>query len=54
MEKKLKNGLTTLENLKVCIDEKTAIATTFEAAIKDNGLTMEIITLIIEYYKNDI
>ena len=47
---KLKNGLTAYENLLVCIDEGTAIATTFEVAIAEEGLTMEMIRLIKTYY----
>jgi hypothetical protein len=47
---KLRNGLTPIENLLVCIEERTATAETFESAIKDNGLTCEIIRLIKEYY----
>jgi len=49
---KLKNGFTALENLKVCISEGTAIATTFERAIEQEGLTMQIISLIKLYYND--
>ena len=49
----LKNGFTALENLKICISEGTAVATTFERAIEDEGLTMEIISLIKLYYPNE-
>ena len=51
---KLKNGLTPLQNLKMCIGERTAVATTFERAIEDQGLTMEIVYLISKYYEEDI
>ena len=55
MEKtKLKNGFTPLENLKVCISEGTAVAKTFEVAIQDEGLTMEIIALLADYYKEEL
>ena len=51
MKDKLKNGFTALENLKICIEEGTAVAETFEVAIKEEGLTAEIIALITSYYK---
>jgi len=47
------NGFTPMENLLDCILENTATAETFEIAIKQEGLTMEIISLILEYYKDD-
>lgn len=49
----LKNGLNHLQNLKVCISEGTATAETFEKTIEVEGLTMEMIYLISDYYKND-
>jgi len=54
MIRKLKNGFTALENLKICIAEGTAVATTFERAIEQEGLTMEVIKLLSEYYADDI
>ena len=50
---KNENGFTPMENLLDCILENTATAETFEIAIKQEGLTMEIISLISEYYKDD-
>ena len=47
------NRFTPMENLLDCILENTATAETFEIAIKQEGLTMEIISLISEYYKDD-
>lgn len=50
---KLKNGFTALENLRLCMSEGTAVATTFERAIEHEGLTMEVIGLIKAYYTDD-
>ena len=53
MQTKLANGFTPLENLKLCIHEGNAVATTFEVAIADEGLTMEMISLIKNYYTDE-
>ena len=50
----LKNGLTGMGNLIRCIIEETATAETFERAIEQEGLNMEIIALISEYYHRDL
>jgi hypothetical protein len=47
---KLKNGLSLIENLKICIAEGTATAKTFENTIKEEGLTCEIIISIKDYF----
>jgi len=44
---------TNLLNLYRKIKTGEAVATDFEEAIKEQCLTMEIIALIKEYYKND-
>lgn len=49
-KRKLKNGMTSLGNLRACVFEGTATAETFERAIEDEGLTMEVIGLIKAYY----
>lgn len=51
---KLRNGFTPYENLLICIGEGTATAETFEAAIQEEGLTMNIIKLLSQYYKDDL
>lgn len=47
------NNETKVLKLKKEMVKGTAIATTFEEAIKENGLTEEIICLIYAYYKDD-
>ena len=43
-----------IEKLKLMCFEGKATAEEFEQAIKKNGLTMEIIGFIMNYYKDDL
>ena len=53
-KQKLKNGFTALENLEICIVERTAVAETFEKAIQEQGLTQHLVFLIGVYYADEI